>query len=260
MSISYDVIGRFGNNLLQYFATKVIAKYTNKIFVYKTKFSNVIEDHKFKDTYYECIKNPSCLEGNIYMYGYFQKDFWINKEREYLYSLLTEDNEDRFNDNLLIKDLVYAIKNVRNDLLELVTNRDNLIVHVRLDDFIYNGFNTDVINPYFLRDYIKDIISLRKYKKCIFIVDILRQDWEREYMNILLSIPNSMVLTNDMLTDFSLLFYSKNLMVSRSSFSWIASGCSIHNENIWVPTTTKDTHQNFNSLGKNSISFEAIYL
>ena len=50
MSISYFVSGRFGNNLFQYFATKVLGKILNKEYVFngsKKPLSRGINNEKY---------------------------------------------------------------------------------------------------------------------------------------------------------------------------------------------------------------------
>lgn len=258
MSISYKVGGRFGNNLFQYFATKVIGKITNKKYVYKASFEKEIDEIEFENIY----KNNICnIDNDIVLNGYFQKDFWITKEKEYMNSLLTENNNDRINDNYTVKDLVLSLKNLNKEYIELVKNTGTLVVHVRLDDFYHQGYNSEVIDPYFLRDYIETVMRENNITKCVYIVDILKKSWEVNYMNIILSIPNSVMLNNDMLTDFSLLYYSSNLMVCRSTFAWIASACSLHNKKIWLPVDSNiNANQKFNTLGDNTIVFVPSYM
>ena len=251
MSISYTVGGRFGNNLFQYFATKVIAKYTNKKYVYKQKFSKVIGDNDFELFYSKCKENPFYIEGDILMDGYYQTTYWINEEKDYINSLLTVNNTDRINDNYTIKDIVEAF----NSFDKTIINDEDLIVHIRLDDFYHQGYNSEVIHPLFLRNYIISLMS--NYKRCIFVVDILKKEWENEYMNILLTVPNSISVTNNMLTDFSLLYYSKNVMLCRSTFGWIATAISPHNNKVWFPEQFPliNSHQIIPKFNDNSIHF-----
>jgi hypothetical protein len=261
MSISYQLGGRFGNNLFQYFACKVIGKYTNKQYIYNTRFDKVFGDLEFKDLYEKCVNNKSCIDGDIYLNGFFQMDFWLIKEKEFLYSLLSGDNEDRINDNYTIKDIVNALNNITIEHLDLITEPSSLVVHIRLDDFYHQGYNSEVISASFLKEYINSVMIDNNINKCIYIVDTLKEPWERDYMDILLSIPNSIMLNNDMLVDFSILFYSTNLMLCRSTFGWIASACSIHNKKVWISSSPNiHSNQHFNTLGDNTIFFNPVYM
>ena len=255
MSISYNIGGRFGNNLFQYFATKVIAKYTNKKYVYNNKFSYIISDNNFEDIY-ESIKSNNSIEEDIYLCGYFQTTFWINNEKEYIQSLLNIKNEDRINENYTIKDIVIALESFNNNIID----NDELVVHIRLDDFYHQGYNSEVIDPLYLKDYI--LTLMKDFKKCRFVVDHLKKDWEKEYMTTLLTIPNSVAMTNSILEDFSLLFYSKNVVLCRSTFGWIATSISPHNIRVWFPEQFPliNSHQIIPKFNENSVHFNPKYL
>ena len=99
MSISYFVSGRFGNNLFQYFATKVLGKILNKEYVFngsktpltrgENKIENMVEvdEEKFNEIIskntpgYRTQSRQSrsvqstgtgySIEGNIYVIGFF---------------------------------------------------------------------------------------------------------------------------------------------------------------------------------------------
>jgi hypothetical protein len=259
MSISHHVGGgRFGNNLFKYFATKVIGKYTNKTYRHNYRSCNhFINDSTYKQAYEYCVKNPNSLEGDIFLDGYFQTDFWVVKEREFLNSLMTIENTDKFNDEYCIKDIAEALKNFDKSMF----GDNTLTVHIRLDDFFHKNENSEVLDPDFLRDYISNVMTENNFTKCVFIVDELRKEWEKKYMDKLLSIPNSLKITNDLLTDFCILFYSPNLMVCRSTFAWAASACSIYNKKIWLPLKQNThSHQVFNTLGENTITFTPSYM
>ena len=161
MSISYFVSGRFGNNLFQYFATKVLGKILNKEYVFngskkplsrgvnneKIKIDNLteVDDEKFN----EIISNSgSSIEGDIYVVGFFQTQDWITLYRDYIQSLFTEENMDRINDDYTISHIVKhvsKIKPVRDDIL---------IVHLRLDDFFHNIKKRDIFIRNFSRAHL----------------------------------------------------------------------------------------------------------
>jgi hypothetical protein len=259
MSISHHVGGgRFGNNLFKYFATKIIGKYTNKKYVHNRRsWNHFINDSNYKQAYDHCVENPNSLEGDIFLDGYFQTDFWVVKEREFLNSIITVDNDDRFNDEYCIKDIAEALNKFDKSTIDETT----LTVHLRLDDFFHQNNNSEVIDPDYLRDYITKVMAENNFTKCMFVVDEIRKDWEQKYMDKLLSIPNSFKVTNDLLTDFCILFYSPNLMVCRSTFAWAASACSIYNKKMWLPLKPNThSHQVFNTLGENTTTFIPPYL
>ncbi len=252
MSISYNIGGRFGNNLFQYFACKVLAKYSNKEYVYDKRFSYIVTDNTFKEVYSK-VKNNETIEGDIFLDGYFQTTYWINEELYYIQKLLTVDNTDKINEEYTVADIVIALNSFNKTISE-----DELVIHVRLDDFLHQGYNSEVILPFYLREYITSL----NFKKYTFVVDHIKKDWERNYMDCLLSIPNSTSITGDLLSDFSLLYHSKNVVLCRSTFGWIATLISPHNKRVWFPEQYPliNSHQIIPKFNDKSIHFNPSFL
>jgi hypothetical protein len=265
MSISYFVSGRFGNNLFQYFATKVLGKILNKEYVFndsKKPLSRGINNEKIKvdnltevdeEKFNEIISNKgSSIEGDIYVVGFFQTQDWISLYRDYIQSLFTEENMDRINDDYTIFRIVKhvnTIKPIRDDIL---------IVHLRLDDFFHNAHNSEVIHP---KSIIDEINKIECINKVMFISDTLKQPWELAYINHLTySVKNSIAISNSLLTDFGLLYKAKNIMLCRSTLGWFAGILSTENKRNWFPTNNDFKHQTVNKLNENTVVFNPEYL
>ncbi len=276
MSISYFVSGRFGNNLFQYFATKVLGKILNKEYVFngskkpltrgsnneKIKVENMVEvdeemfnqiiSKKTQGTGYRTQGTGYSIEGNIYVVGFFQTQDWITLYKEYIQSLFTEENVDRINDDYTISDIVKhvsKIKPIRDDIL---------IVHLRMDDFFHNAYNSEVIHP---KSIIEEINKIEGINKIMFISDTLKKPWELSYVNHLTySVKNSIAISNSLLTDFGLLYKAKNLMLCRSTLGWIAGILSTENKRNWFPLNDDFKHQTVNKLNENTITFTPEYL
>lgn len=267
MSISYFVSGRFGNNLFQYFATKVLGKILNKEYVFngsktpltrgknneKIEVENMVEvdEEKFNEIISKNIPGYS-IEGNVYVIGFFQTQDWITLHREYIQTLFTEENMDRINDDYTISSIVKhvsKIKPVRDDIL---------IVHLRLDDFFHNAHNSEVIHP---KSIIEEINKIEGINKVMFISDTLKKPWELSYVNHLTySVKNSIAISNSLLTDFGLLYKSRNLMLCRSTLGWIAGILSTENKRNWFPLNEDFKHQTVNKLNENTLTFTPEYL
>lgn len=264
MSISFFVSGRFGNNLFQYFATKVLGKILNKEYVFtcsktpltrgknneKIEVENMVEVDE--EQFNEIISNKGSIEGNIYVIGFFQTQQWLTLHREYIQTLFTEENMDRINDDYTISSIVKhvsKIKPVRDDIL---------IVHLRLDDFFHNAHNSEVIHP---KSIIEEINKIEGINKVMFISDTLKKPWELSYVNHLTySVKNSIAISNSLLTDFGLLYKSRNLMLCRSTLGWIAGILSTENKRNWFPLNEDFKHQTVNSLNENTLTFTPEYL
>lgn len=268
MSISYFVSGRFGNNLFQYFATKVLGKILNKKYVFdgnktpltrglnneKIKVENMVEvdEEKFNEISTSFYSGNEYKDINVYVIGFFQTQDWITLYREYIQSLFTEENMDRINNEYTISNIVKhvsKIKPVRDDIL---------IVHLRMDDFFHNAHNSEVIHP---KSIIEEINKIEGVNKVMFISDTLKRPWELSYVNHLtFSVKNSVAISNSLLTDFGLLYKAKNLMLCRSTLGWIAGILSTENKRNWFPLNEAFKHQTVNMLNDNTISFTPEYL
>jgi hypothetical protein len=265
MSISFFVSGRFGNNLFQYFATKVLGKILNKEYVFngsKKPLSRGINNEKInvanltevdEEKFNEIIFNTGySIEGDIYVVGFFQTQDWITLYRDYIQSLFTEENMDRINDEYTISRIakhVNTIKPVRDDIL---------IVHLRLDDFFHNAHNSEVIHP---KSIIDEINKIEGINKVMFISDTLKKRWELAYVNHLTySVKNSIAISKSLLTDFGLLYKAKNIMLCRSTLGWIAGILSKENKRNWFPLNEEFKQQTVNKLNDNTIVFNPEYL
>lgn len=265
MSISYYISGRFGNNLFQYFATKVLGKILNKEYIFndskkpltrdsnneKIKVDNMVEidEEKFNEI---ISKNEYLIEGNIYVIGFFQTQDWITLYKDYIQSLFTEENTDRINNEYTISGIfkiVNKINPVRDDIL---------IVHLRLDDFLHNISNSEVIHPDSIIEMIKGIDGV---SKVIFISDKIKRSWEMSYIKYLMNnIKNSTSVTNSLITDFGIMYKAKKIMFCRSTLGWIAGILSKENISNWFPINKEFKHQTVNKINENTIVFEPAYL
>lgn len=264
MSISYFVSGRFGNNLFQYFATKVLGKILNKEYVFNgskipltrgvNKIENMVEvdEEKFNEIISKKEYRTSAIEDNIYVIGFFQTQDWLTLHRDYIQSLFIEENMDRINDDYTISSIVKhvsKIKPVRDDIL---------IVHLRLDDFFHNAHNSEVIHP---KSIIDEINKIEGINKVMFISDTLKKPWELAYVNHLTySLKNSIAISNSLLTDFGLLYKAKNIMLCRSTLGWSAGILSTENKRNWFPLNEDFKHQTVNRLNENTVAFNPEYL
>ncbi len=229
MSISYCVGGRFANNLIQYFATKVLCKLTNKEYKYKERTRNqkIIGDLEFIKLYNDIKQKNITIEGDIILNEFYQSKEWMFPEREYLSSLITIENDDKINDSYKVSDLAKALIEHNNTLKD-----DELVIHVRLDDYFHQGHNSDIIEPQSLIDFVNTL----GYKSHTIVCDVLKADWEKKYIDLLINnIPNCKINTNSLLTDFCIMYYAKNIVVSRSTFSWIPAIISPYTEKSWFP-------------------------
>lgn len=272
MSISYFVSGRFGNNLFQYFATKVLGKILNKEYVFNnspTPLTRDRENNKIKvpntteideEMFNHIIEKVSdnnyndVIEGYIYVVGFFQTQNWISLYRDFIQSLFVEENKDKINNDYTISDIVKFVNKIKP------VGDDVLFVHLRLDDFLHNIINSEVVHP---DSIIKKIKEIEGINRVIFVCDVVKKNWEKSYVNHLTSnVKNSIIVSNPLLVDFGLLYNAKNLMLCRSTLGWIACILSKENKRNWFPINNSELFktQTINRLNENTIVFTPDYL
>lgn len=258
MFITYTRAGRFGNNLIQYFVTKifqhhlnihfndsykyifnssdVIKKYDNYITVNDDNIDKIIESLSKSDPLEE-FKNK-----HVIFNGYFQNADFLIKHRQYILLIFNSDNEDRVNEEYRVKDISTFIKNY----VPTVKDSD-IVVHLRLDDFY------DKITPV---QTIIDILNKvrHKYTDIYVVVDRIKYLYEIDYVNRICYNHKVSLVTSSMLNDFSLLYYSKNIVISNSTFSWVAAYLG-KAENNWVPTTWYASNTRLSKLNDKTIIY-----
>lgn len=238
--ITYCVNGRLGNNLFQYFAAKVLGKYTKAQYVYASHISSplIIKDDHFLSVYRQAKEGK--LKGNIKLDGFFQYDI-LSEEREYLKSLFTSENRERINENYTIGEIASYIKEFKNDVTT------DVVMHVRLDDFKHEGHNSEILHP-------SCLLPLIDKRKITVICEAPKREWEREYLAHFAK-EKATVMHGQQLQDLARLYYASTLISSTSSFCWIAALLGQGRE-YYFPK-----HRSFNTIvGAKCSSFAISYL
>lgn len=217
----------FGNNIFRYFTLKILQHHYNKVEVFNEAelVDPILIDDKFWKEYGQQLTcNREFRYGFLYnrdikVRGYFQDDTMLHIEKDFLLSLFHKENTDTIVEiprHLRICD----IANARND--EEINEKD-IVLHVRLSDFKHNGGNTsEIIHP---ESYFNIIDSLEA-EKVIVVIKPITEEFEEKYMSIFQKkYGDRLVLhsSTDLLQDFLYLKKSKRLIVSNSSFCWIAA-------------------------------------
>jgi hypothetical protein len=247
--ISYSLMGRFGNNLFQYFAMKIIQKYTNDEYVFlQSNMCDQVEinDANYREHYEKLVKGSDHLKGkNILIHGYFQFDQHLLNEKKYVVGLFSADNNDRINYDYLVSQVYDYVSHYKNPFIE-----GDLVVHLRLDDFKYQG---EIIKP----ECYDKVIESYPYTTLYIVCDVLRYQYEFDYFDHFKKYKY-VHLCGKQIEDFARLYYAPNLVVSCSTFSWIA-GFLGHSKNSWLPNKLQQPHQSFHKLNDGSKGFDVTY-
>jgi hypothetical protein len=214
--------GQFGNNLFQYFAAEVVKKIYGYAEVKPTltinlEFNYVIDDSKFKEITRRYMNGEKMeLDDNrdILMMGFFQRSEIFKYEREYICSLFNEKNMNYINNRIQIGNIVkYKSK------LEVSPTERDLTIHLRCGDFWDNEKGrSQLFDPEDIKKLIREIDHDR-----LFIVrNSPTSDWEKEYYDEFNEL-NPIWINGNMADDFDFLMKSKKLIVSASTFSYMAA-------------------------------------
>jgi hypothetical protein len=259
MKISYKPLGRFGNNLFQYIALKLVQHEVSKKdtfveYVYNTPLENafVVTD----DNFFEILKDVSpLLNKNVYLDGYFQFDTHIIKNKDYINTVINSYNSEYINNHIKVSFLANQLSQNKYEF-----NLKEYILHLRLDDFIGDRI---VMKPDM---YIDIISSLPEGTSLIIVVDKLKAPWEIEYVRMIHEYATKVKGMNvtissddDMFKDFCKLYYSENLISSNSTFSYLAGLLGTH-KYTWCPVNTIYSHQKISKFDENTVSKEVEYI
>ncbi len=258
MKISYKVSGRFGNNLFQYIAMKLVQNELSKKdtfieYIYNSPLENafVVTDENF----FDILNDVSpLLNRNVYLDGYFQFDEHIIKNKGYINAVINSYNCENINDNITVSFLANKLRDNNYDF------KNEYILHLRLDDFIGDRI---VMKPDM---YIDVISSLSNVSQLIIVVDKLKYPWEIEYVRLIHEYATkvkgmnvSISSDDDMFRDFCKLYYAPNLISSNSTFSYLAGLLGTH-KYTFCPVNTIYSHQRISKFDENTVSKQVDYI
>lgn len=223
-------MGRFGNNLFQYFIAKIIQKvYGRHTIVHqysdiqnKPHFTlndeawTLFEKKYLQNPNANCVTNHIMSTNHILVHGYFQKSGILNLFRNYLIGLIHPNNDERINKQYRVSDLCQTVQN---------HEEEDLVLHLRLDDFIFQGNNSQIIHP---QSYIQ-VIQAVPHRNLKIVVDSLKNDYEIKYLSYFQQF-DPQIIQGSLIHDFNYLRHSKRLICSNSTFAWIAAFLGHHTE------------------------------
>ena len=203
-----------GNNIFCYFALKIMQKELNYQIVPNKE--NLHEPIHIGDQHWSSLDLISLPSRDIFMDGYFQYSEPLMRNRAFLKSLISEDNPDAimpFSESQFI--LISDIAKFKGD----EPQENDLILHIRLGDFKHDGMS-EIIHP---RVYFNIIANL-KFDRLIIVTDSIKEDFEKKYINAFQQRFSKVIIrSGSILEDFKYLVNAKKIIVSNSTFCWIAT-------------------------------------
>jgi hypothetical protein len=256
--VTFKPNGRFGNNVFQYLATKVIQKYLPGS-QYQFNASGergdrvlTITDDSWDDTL-KSLRSSSLTHDSYtdvyYLEGYFQFHQFIEEERDYIQSLFSTHNNDRLSETLTMNTLASFVLNYNNPFTD-----EDLVVHLRLDDFIMDGKRSAIIH---FDSYLTLLRTIRpQFKgKMYIIVDNIKYPFEFAYIQQFAEF-NPHILSGHMMEDFARCFWAKHIVLSNSTFCWIPLIFGSTRRHWFPHNVGIFTNQKFDHIDANSILFD----
>jgi hypothetical protein len=216
----------FGNNIFRYFAFKIIQHHYEKTEVFnESELVNPIlvncdfwRDYGQKLLENKNYRNPELFNRDILVKGHFQDDVAINIEREFIRGLFHENNHDS-----IVKIPVHIrVSDVSTYKIQDEMDEEDIVLHLRLSDFKHRGgTSSEIIHPF---SYFSILDNLQ-WRKVIVVVKPLTDDFESKYLELFKRKYGDRVIfraSTELLNDFNYLRLAKRLIISNSTFCWIA--------------------------------------
>lgn len=227
--VAVDGRGRFGNNLIQYFACKIFCNYftSHNYVVNKNELMNPIIINETQLD--RCIKNNTIksLNRDIFLEGFFQDIYFLSNHRDYIKSLFVLDNNDVMNyhhyeKKMIVKDLIIPIDDKE------IPHTNDLVMHIRLDDFIHQGHNSNILDVNYYVNVVINNYFVNHWNTIWIVVDKLRNEFDKKYIDVLIkklednNITNIKLRQKSFLEDWTFCIKSTNFISSNSTFALTA--------------------------------------
>ena len=252
--INHDC-GRLGNSIFRALANIVF------LIIYDTNghisnsyvnYDMVINDDFFVDWSTKILSGsiPNIKKDSVlYFNGFFQHDKIYIKYKNEIIQYIKGHSElklkTHFND-------VY-------NFIDLLSDKERLyydiVVHLRLEDFIDIGL---VMNPVSVKSIIDQILINKKTNNICFVLNKPKTDLEKKYLRyLLMNYNNSIIESNDIITDFHIMKNAKTLVCSCSTLSWAAAFFSNKIEYLYLPDyDNKRIHETFKCPIPNTLLYK----
>ena len=212
--------GRTGNILFQYLICKLISIKFGHTYICKTNFTKNNFVLINEESFVNFLDNPpeNIYHQNIVIEGWFQKSDYFMKYRNELLEVFYNENND---DYWVINNNKTYVKDFINHNHSINLNDNDIVLSLRLDDFIQIGcYTSDIIPP---AKFIEILSSFDMDNRKLYIVcDKIKADWEFNYIKYF-NKYNPILIQNTLLHDCALMRDCKILIHSNSTLCWFMS-------------------------------------
>jgi hypothetical protein len=254
--------GRYGNAIFRYLASSLFCILYDAERTYdETVYDNIFSDADFIEWSNKLLHNemPHIDTSKNYIFkGYYQHDTIFLKYKSQLI-----DHINNHPDDILITDgykpdgdgiYHYNVAQYKaNELIEQnpIINKHPIVVHVRLEDFV---FVNQVLHP----QCIAAVLENFKDQSICFVMNAPTTHFEHRYINYFQSRFNIICESNDPVTDYHIIKNAKILVCSRSTMCWAAAFFSDTLETVYFPNyiNPNHPHETFKRPIENTIPYD----
>jgi hypothetical protein len=216
MPVYVNYKGRTGNKLFQYIAARIFSENNGLNLI--TKFPDTeildVEEHKY---FYDDIREDGYIQINSSSFSN-DKIIFSGKNKKYVF-------DDYFHDGNFFSNNIEMIKKFFI-LPKVEINTKDIVLHLRLFDYLHftdlyiptSWDGSEIIHPNY---YIK-ILEKENYDKVYIVVDEIRCEWEKKYLEYFDKF-NPIIISSNPKNDFEFLMSFEKIINSNSTFSYWAS-------------------------------------
>lgn len=253
-------IGRLGNVIFRYLAMVTFAVVYDAEIVENDTVQATITEELFIAWMTADLRGiPLCINTNLTygFVGYFQHDTIYLKYRQQIINYIRNHPNDTLTTDgktPVQPEFTYEIEHYKAiHLLEHPTGLKqiyDIVVHLRLEDFIKNGF---VIHP----ESVKKLLESVGAPSYCIVVNNLTSELELMYIEYLRKYFTITIESNDIITDYHIMKNAKTLICSFSTASWAAAFFSDTIQTLYMPNYPMvGRNETFRKPIKNTVFYE----
>lgn len=254
--IYFEPRGRLGNALFRYFAIVLILQ-SNPQFLYgginlHRRSVIALGDNLYKDIISNKKFGLSKINNNISFGGYYQLQEFSNYRDQI--KLFLHNNHEHIIYNYPYEE--FKIADIMNK--PAILNTYNIVIHIRLEDFIENVQYISCDNIIKLLNNLTPIFFSNN--TTALVMNKPKSSFEMNYIEQIKEWFNNhdisiIIETNDVLTDFHIMKEANKLICSNSTLSWCAALLSDSIDICYMPNYKDSAHQTFKYPIKNTILY-----
>ncbi len=224
--ITFSNGGRLGNQLFQYVSARLLAELNglrlNADYNGSDTLTPTIPDHGDL-----CENNSVAIEESKEIDNIFNREY----EKRHYHLIGYWQNADYY--------LPHRDKILRyfEEKATLITNKKDIVMHVRLGDYKHFGKNGNVLHP----DYYLNILKEEVFDNLYIVIDEIDEKYLSNF-----DCYNPIVISASEKHDFWFLTEFNKIIISNSTFAWwsafLSNASKIYTPDCWIRNCTDLTH------------------